>query len=278
MYQRTTPRVFIVCPDDLGELHDVEGGFQCALCQRHFPSVNGIAELLPREAHQEASAENSQLNAYSAGFSKRTDSAWRDYLGSCINLLGNGYLYSWAARTLEGIAGDQSLGILDAACGDGILRRYLPKRHHYVGIDFSARPLLRALRYNPAPYFRADLNHLPFAAETFDVVLSFQALQYLSRPEQALAQFARVLKPGGKLLLTVPNDESFKYRLQGIPKIQLQRFNRHNVPSLLARDFEVLNAKTRGLWVPTPFLSLHAPGVYPTRWGLSWSVVATPMK
>ncbi len=271
-------RINIACPDDLGQLQGVVGGFQCCSCGRHFPSVDGIAELLPREALQETSPENSQLNAYRASFSNRPERAWRHSLGVFLNLLGNAYLYSWAFRTLEKLTGGQSFAILDAACGDGILRRYLPNRHAYVGIDFSTRLLVRAQRYRPATFFQADLNHLPFPSAAFDAVLSLQALQYLDRPQAALAEMARVLKPGGKLLLTVPNDESFKYRRQGIPQIQLQRFNRQSLPALLAAKFEVLQATTRGFWLPVPKISLHAPGVYRPRWGLSWTVVATPKK
>ncbi len=266
------------CPDDLGELEQTGIGLHCRLCERNFPSIDGTVELLPLETLKETSAESLQLDAYRASFSNRPDRPWQRPFAVFMNKLGNGFLYSWAARAVEKIADGQSLSVLDAACGDGILRRYLARHHSYVGIDFSTRPLFRAQRYNPAAYFRADLNQLPFARATFDLVLSFQALQYLSRPEQALAQMARVLKPGGKLLLTVPNDESFKYRFQGIPRIQLQRFNRQSLPALLAPQFEVLHASTHGFWVPVPKISVHAPGVYRPRWGLSWTVVATPKR
>jgi SAM-dependent methyltransferase len=267
----------LCCPDDLGILDPVSGGVACRQCRRHFPSVDGILELLPATMLQ-TSAESAQMNAYRASFSSRRDSKWRRPLQVLVNTLGNGYLYSWAARTFENFAGGQSLTVLDAGCGDGVLRRYLSHRHAYVGIDFSSRPLLRATRYNPATYLRADILHIPFPADSFDALFSFQALQYLRNPETALAQFARVLKPGGKLILTVPNNESFKYRIQGIPDIQLQTFDRHLVPRLLARNFTDVAAQTRGIWIPVPKLPIHAPGLYPVRWGLSWTVVATPHK
>ena len=92
----------------------------------------------------------------------------------------------------------------------GSLRRYLSHKHFYVGVDFSTRLLARAKRYNPATYFRADLKHLPFLNATFDTVFSLQALQYLERPELVLAQIARVLKPDGRLVLTVESP-AFNY-------------------------------------------------------------------
>src|SRR5258708_28891231 len=202
-------RTDIACPDDLGQLQGVVGGFQCCSCGRHFPSVDGIAELLPREALQETSPENSQLNAYRASFSNRPERSWRHSLGVFLNLLGNAYLYSWAFRTLEKLTGGQSFAILDAACGDGILRRYLPNRHAYVGIDFSTRLLVRAQRYRPATYFQADLNHLPFPNTAFDAVLSLQAFQYLDRPQPPLAEMPPFLKPAAQLPFPLPNPHTF---------------------------------------------------------------------
>jgi SAM-dependent methyltransferase len=240
--------------------------------------VNGIVELLPREAFQVSSAENIRLNSYGATFSHRPDRPWYQPLRLVMAILGSGYLYSWAARTVETLANGRSLSILDAACGDGFLRRYLSSRHNYVGIDFSSRLLVRAQRYYPSTYFRADLNHPPFPDATFDAVISLQALQYVDRPEVALEQAARILKPGGALLLTVPNCGSFKYRRQGVPQIQLQEFDRESVTSLLSRHFEVLILDARGIWVPLPKIHVHAPGAYPGHWGLSWTVLAASRK
>jgi len=256
----------------------VPDGVLCRRCRRLFSTVDEILDLLPRQAGEASSPESVQLNAYRADFSTRPERAWRRPLAVFLNTLGNGYLYQWAARALGKLSNGRPLTVLDAACGDGTLGRYLSPRHSYTGIDFSTRPLARAKRYNPAAYFRADLNHLPFPNDSFDAILSLQALQYLPRPEAALTQIARVLKPGGALLLTVPNNESFKYRLQGIPTIQLQKFDRQSLPALLASDFRDVRVRTRGIWIPVPKLPVHVPGAYPMRWGLSWTVIAKPRK
>lgn len=267
-----------VCPDDLSRLIPEEGELRCCLCRRRFPSVDGITDLMPQASLIEASPESRQLNAYAACFSIRPDRRWKQPLRVLVHKMGNGYLHSWATRTLEQIGKGRSLTLLDAGCGDGILKSYLSKRHAYVGVDFSIRPLLRGLRYRPATYFRADLNHLPFSNDSFDAVLSFQALQYVASPQAVLAQIARTLRPKGTLLLTLPNNESVKYRLEGIPEFQSQRFDRKSLASLLEEYFKVLQMKARGIWVPIPLVSLHAPGVYPARWALSWTVVGTSRK
>lgn len=267
-----------VCPDDLAGLIREDGEFRCCQCRRRFPSVDGISHLMPQASLIEASPESRQLKAYAACFSNRPDHRWRQPLRVLVHKMGNGYVHSWATRTLEQIGKGRSLTLLDAGCGDGVLKGYLSKRHAYVGVDFSTRPLLRALRYRPATYFRADLNHLPFSNDSFDAVLSFQALQYVARPQAVLAQIARILKPRGTLLLTIPNDESIKYRLEGIPEFQSQRFDRKSVVGLLEECFEDLQIESQGIWIPFPLVSLHAPGAYSARWALSWTVVGTPRK
>ena len=267
-----------VCPDDLARLVPENEELRCCQCHRRFPSVHGITDLMPRASLIEASPESRQLNAYAECFSKRPDRRWKQPLRVLVHMLGNGYLHSWATRTLEQIGRGRPLTLLDAGCGDGILKSYLSKRHAYVGVDFSLRPLLRGLHYRPATYFRADLNHLPFLNDSFDAILSFQALQYVACPQAVLAQIARALRPKGTLLLTIPNSESIKYRFEGIPEFQSQRFDRKSVASLLEEYFKDLRMECRGIWIPVPLVSLHAPGVYPPPWALSWTIVGTSRK
>lgn len=77
-----------------------------------------------------------------------------------------------------------------------------------VGVDVSAYALARVRAEAPAASGRvlrglADL--LPFADATFDVVSAFDVLEHLHEPEPALAEIARVLKPGGVLVGATPD-------------------------------------------------------------------------
>ncbi len=261
------------CPDDLGSVERMAGQLCCSHCGRLFASRHDVWELLPQASQDLASSEGQRLESYRASYSHHPDYRWLQPARVLIAELGNAYLYVWARKTIESIAQGRTLRILDAACGDGMLWRHLARRHHYVGVDFSARPLERAARYHPATYIRGDLNRLPFAEGSFDLAVSLQALQYLEEPQRAVRELARVLRPGSCLLLTLPNPGSFKYRRQGLPALQLHRFHCIEMKELLDSDFEVRQLQTRGLWLPIPRLAIHLSGQYSEAQGLSWTAV-----
>ncbi|MGA2353103.1 MAG: methyltransferase domain-containing protein [Terriglobales bacterium] len=274
MKQALLEMAALVCPDDGAALRHADHGLLCKSCGREFSQTNGVWELLPLASLDEASPDGQRLESYRAGYSKRADRAWLQLGRVLIAELGNAYLYGWASGAIETVAAGRALRILDAACGEGMLWRHLSRRHDYVGSDFSARPLARASRYHPAEYFRADLNRLPFASDSFDLVVTLQALQYLENPQRAVDEVRRVLRPGGHFVWSVPNEESFKYRRLGVPANQLRRFRRETIAGLVSRGFHSLQLEARGLWLPLPRVSVHLPGHYSERHGLSWTGVA----
>ena len=99
---------------------------------------------------------------------------------------------------------------LDAGCGDG---RYFavvaerPPTERIVGCDIAQRILETAraasARVGLTPELvRANIESLPFEDEAFDLVLSTQVLEHVLDPAAALGELARVLAPGGTLLLS----------------------------------------------------------------------------
>ncbi|MDN4615326.1 class I SAM-dependent methyltransferase [Leifsonia sp. F6_8S_P_1B] len=96
--------------------------------------------------------------------------------------------------------------ILDAGCGSGPISADLRDRGAVVtGIDASAGMLDQArLRLGPdADLLVADLAEpLPFADDSFDDVIASQALHYLEEWGPTLAEFRRVLRPGGRLIVS----------------------------------------------------------------------------
>ncbi|WP_327092192.1 class I SAM-dependent methyltransferase [Nonomuraea sp. NBC_01738] len=92
---------------------------------------------------------------------------------------------------------------LDAACGTGRLAAYLAGRGHRVrGVDLSPDMLERArLRVPGAEFEVGELAALPVADESVDLVVCSLALTHVPDLGPVLAEFARVLRPGGHVVL-----------------------------------------------------------------------------
>ena len=97
--------------------------------------------------------------------------------------------------------------VLDIASGDGVLAELLaPHSRRYVCIDTSPRVVAAAAerlrRFQNVEVRAGDMHALPFADGTFDLVVLMHALTYAAKPAQAVTEAARVLKRGGRLLLS----------------------------------------------------------------------------
>ena len=103
--------------------------------------------------------------------------------------------------------------VLDVGSGSALVgERLLDLAASYVGLDFGGhhveygssklRPVSQALE---TTFVRGDAEHLPFSPERFDVVVLSEVIEHLLRPELAVWELARVLRPGGVLVLTTNN-------------------------------------------------------------------------
>jgi demethylmenaquinone methyltransferase/2-methoxy-6-polyprenyl-1,4-benzoquinol methylase len=105
---------------------------------------------------------------------------------------------AWRRNTVASLALPEGARVLDLACGTGDLSRLGSQRgYRMAGADLSAGML--GANAAPAPVFEADARHLPLADGTFDGVVCGYALRNFSDLPGALAEAARILRPGGRL-------------------------------------------------------------------------------
>ncbi|MGO4593167.1 class I SAM-dependent methyltransferase [Leifsonia sp. 2TAF2] len=94
--------------------------------------------------------------------------------------------------------------VLDVATGTGLVLRALRDRGYarsMTGVDLSPRMIDEARRHLPdAELLAADATELPFADDTFDLVTCVTGLQLFPHPQAAIAEWMRVLRPGGRAI------------------------------------------------------------------------------
>ena len=101
--------------------------------------------------------------------------------------------------------------VLDVGCGPASITASLARATGpsglVLGIDLSEAMLARAVRAETGPqigFLHADAQRLPLRDATVDAVVSMAVLQLIPDPAAALAEMARVLRPGGRLAVLVP--------------------------------------------------------------------------
>jgi ubiquinone/menaquinone biosynthesis C-methylase UbiE len=96
--------------------------------------------------------------------------------------------------------------MLDAGCGSGrVFQYHFDERQRprlIVGVDVTDEPHGNR---NIDAAARANLAALPFRDATFDIAVSSHVAEHLTQPEAVFRELARVLKPGGRLLILTPN-------------------------------------------------------------------------
>ena len=138
------------------------------------------------------------------------------------------------AKTGVRFRGDERL--LDAGCGDGGVARLLrPRVAEVVAVDVVPSPAWRA---EPGLSFAvADAAKLPFPDAGFDVVHSKDSLHHMEDPRAALAEYARVLRPGGTLLVIEGNRYNPVFYVHMTRALGHEHFTRADFRGLVSERF-----------------------------------------
>jgi SAM-dependent methyltransferase len=131
---------------------------------------------------------------------------------------------------------------LDAACGEGYGAALLAGSAASVeGVDISEQAIAHARqRYGHQAglgFHLADCTHLPFEDNEFDRVVSFETLEHLEEQDQLLAEFRRVLKPEGCLILSSPDKATYTDGQSGANEFHIKELYREELDELIQQHF-----------------------------------------
>jgi len=170
------------------------------------PDVSkGYLDLLDGATAADASVPKN-TGPLQAIFASRVGSMLYDYNQAALRRLFAAWLNptDWLDIPAGGVA-------LDVGCGPGsvtaALARAVGPDGLALGVDISESMLARAVRAESGPqvgFLRADAQRLPLREATADAVVCISVLQLVPDPAAALAEMARVLRPGGRLAAMVP--------------------------------------------------------------------------
>lgn len=147
------------------------------------------------------------------------------------------------ARVLPTLLRHRDCRLLDVGCGweARLLHEVEPYVREAVGIDFKAprlsHPKLKTVTMTLA-------TELPLESASFDVVTLLAVLEHLSHPREMLLEIARVLRPGGQLVMTVPSKaakpvlEFLAYRLHVVSEAEIRDHKRYYDRRSLAEALE----------------------------------------
>lgn len=138
----------------------------------------------------------------------------------CARIVGNLILKRYSSNKPKAIK------ILDVGCGDGVLLSFVKKKLddyslEFYGIDLSAEAILIAQKQIKNGHFvKSTVYKLPFPENTFDIVISTDVIEHVSRPKKMLKEIKRVAKENGNIIIGTP----IKYTEEPQDKNHYQEF------------------------------------------------------
>lgn len=128
--------------------------------------------------------------------------------------------------------------VVDVGCGSGALWPYIADRfHHYIGVDiepYAGFP-------GSGQFVRCNLEsyQIPLPPASTDVVVAVETIEHLENPRAFFRELKRLLKPGGWLVVTTPNQLSLLSKLTLCLKNQFNAFQDSSYPAHITALLEI---------------------------------------
>lgn len=132
--------------------------------------------------------------------------------------------------------------VLDVACGEGYGSALLARcASHVAGVDLSDAAIAHARKaYAGTPnleFHVAPCTRLPLADASIDLAVSFETIEHIGEQSEFLAELARVLHPGGVLVLSCPNKLEYSDRRNYVNEFHVKEPYRDELAALVAARF-----------------------------------------
>jgi SAM-dependent methyltransferase len=116
--------------------------------------------------------------------------------------------FRWRFELITRLVAEQKTGqtfrILDAGCGTGQMLKHLEQLGDAIGIDSSAQATSFAQSRGVKKLVRGSITDVPFPEATFDCIVALDVIEHIEDDFGILQSLHEVLKPGGRLIITVP--------------------------------------------------------------------------
>jgi len=181
------------CLDCSGTLQPREHGLACSGCGRAYPVVGDIPVIMEADEQTEVWQRYFRRRAEALGDSEAANSyfnlrSFRIIRDNLLKLVGR----------------PEGLSILDVGCGTGHFTGSLAEANRLVGVDTSLEMAAFARNKGLAAVCSTGIK-LPFGPAGFSLVIATNIIQSFPEGGPFVAEAARVLRPGGKLILCAPN-------------------------------------------------------------------------
>lgn len=130
--------------------------------------------------------------------------------------------------------------VLDVACGEGYGCASIIKggASHVIGVDISEEACRHARARYGVEAITGSAEEIPVPDQSVDVVTTFETIEHLPHPERFIKECARVLPPGGRLILSSPNRDLYRKR-NGLNPFHCSEMSEQEILALLDQDFLV---------------------------------------